>query len=81
MKTIPLLATALVLLPGSAMASTSRTAPPAKQLGPVAHVTRPCTPLNPCAVPTPALSNPASPSGMERRTYAAAAQRAPRPAR
>jgi len=54
---IPLLAMAMVFLPSQAMASSFPTVPRPRDLGPVAQVTPPCTPVNPCAVTSPAIGS------------------------
>jgi hypothetical protein len=60
MNPVLLLATAMVLAPVNAMASSNQPTPRPRDLGPVAQVTPPCTSLNPCAVPPPALQAPPS---------------------
>lgn len=58
MKHLALLATALLLLPLHALASTTQSLEqPA--LGTV-RVDKPCSPVNPCAVPTPLFAAPAA---------------------
>ena len=61
MTRIMLLATAMVLTPVFAMASSSQPDRPRVQsLGPIAGSSMPCTPYNLCAIPTPALGGMAT---------------------
>jgi hypothetical protein len=62
-----LLATAMLLIPLHALAS-STSNDRAKTLGPIARITPPCTAVNPCAVPTPALGTLPTLFQLERQT-------------
>jgi hypothetical protein len=79
MTRIMLLATAMVLMPVYAMASENQSDRPqaagdSTQRLAIPRPSLPCTPLNPCAVPPPALGAVPDIAGMETQAHADAAR-------
>ena len=77
MTRIMLLATAMVLMPVYALASANKSIPPqaASESSKTLTIRRPilpCTPLNPCALPPPAISAVPPLAAMEKQARAGA---------